>query len=462
MGGALILALLGMGVAASAMMYSTTDDDTADDNDTVIDDTEDQMVLQLNALDTITASDAGEVFAAQDPRGPDGKISVVEGFDADQDIVAFDLDALTQRCLQDPDGPPFSADATLGYEMRFEEAPDENGTRVTLALFDDADPEGAVAHFDVLLRGAPDITGDNISVVVGTDQLSQAVGGERAEIATGSDGGDTIALSAEPQITQSGNGNDMIVGQTDQSLILTGSGDDTVDVTGQNLHIYGGSGADNLSLTSAPGSDAAEEGEVFGGDGDDTISIGLGVDGHGGLGTDTLTLNISEPPLTGQPLFLWNQPVEDARFSGHSVIRLEDDADTVRINIAPEVGGHLHQVNITQESFGTSSQEVYIRAYTLIVWTPDSITDISREVSGSASTFNGTLAQDSSLGEDAYEQAANDVMAPRVVLTIENGMSYSGDFDDVTGETTDGYNSIFDADLVMNREVTSIHRTEIY
>jgi len=50
MGGALILALLGMGVAASAMMYSSTDDDAADDTDTVIDYTEDQLALQLSLI----------------------------------------------------------------------------------------------------------------------------------------------------------------------------------------------------------------------------------------------------------------------------------------------------------------------------------------------------------------------------------------------------------------------------
>ncbi|MEP4196709.1 MAG: hypothetical protein ABJL99_13850 [Aliishimia sp.] len=460
---ATILALLGMGVLASSILPGS-DDDASDLETTETsegsEDISQGLVHQLNAFDAVSGTPDGDIFAAEHVRGETDVISLIDDFDPTQDVVAFDLDDLSRNCVDQDGNPHFDQDAALHYDLSTETEPETGSTRITLTLFDDfgTDP----VHYDVLLNGVPEITDENISVVVGQSDLAQANGGERADIQTGSDGDDQVTISTDTDITQTGAGDDLVTGTGSETLILTGAGNDSLSVEGNDIHVYGGSGDDDLAVLSQPESGQGINSDVSGGDGNDSITIGLGTDADGGNGSDTITLNVTSAPTDGQPLFLWKQPVEDDRFSAHSVITLDDASDTINLNIDPSVAGHLHQVTLIQESFGTNSQEVFTKEYTLILWSPEAVTDIVDLVSGTSSIFNGTLAQDSAIGEAAYETAANDLGAPRVILTIENGSSYSGDFDENAGTSTDGYDKIYQPDLVFNREITSLHSAEIW
>lgn len=463
--GAVLMALLGMGVLGAALVLTQSSDEN-DETPGSQDETEEveaRDVLHLNALDTMTGTEAGEIFVAETARGEDGQISVVDEFDPDADIVAFDLEDLARRCFEDTDSS-FSDDVNLDYTLNITPSSDTeggDGTIITLSLFNSADAASDAVHFDVLLQGIDQIDEDSISVVTGETGLTQAQGGERASVIEGTDYDDTLSLTDATELVSAGDGDDTITGAGNSAFILGGAGNDSISVTGTGHDIYGGSGNDDIDVSAHP-ADVAVDASIFGGGGDDTIVTELGGHVEGGTGTDNIVFSVTDTPTNGQPLELWRQPIEDARFQGHSTVALDDSQDTIRLEIDPAVPGHLHQVRLTEETYGLNDQEVYTRDYTLIIWSPEGITDIADLVTGSGSVFNSSFAQDHGVGSSTYEAAVNDPGAPRILLTIDHGDVYGGDFDEIQGTISGGYDNSHDVDIVLNREVTSVHSGQVY
>lgn len=423
MAGALF-ALFGVGVMMAGLVGDSSDD-TADADPPAEDETDDisgaRDISLLSSAAPVEASDAGEIFEAVTPRGPNGQLNEVIGFDPENDTIAFNITDLAENSTH-PDGTPYFAGSDhLSYDVTIADKPIVGGTLITLTLFDASDAGADPLHVDVLLHEVTGIGDDHISVVDGDTDLSETQGGER-------------------------------VGEIESGGSSTGYAGDSLDLTRTDVDPVPDD--DVLDLEDGPGSS--------GGDGDDLLRVGLGTDVSGDDGADSVTIDVSHAPEAGLPLFLWNQPVEDARFDAHSWVTLDDDFDSVHLTLDPAIGGQLHQVTLTQESFGTSSSEVFTHQYTLILWTPDGVTDIADLVSGGGSAFNGSLAQDSEIGEEAYEIAANDPMAPRVILTVDHGTAFSGWIDDTDGSVSGAFDRQFDLHLTTNREIASLHEGEIY
>lgn len=465
--GTAILALMGMGLLVAGFAGSGGSDDTDTPETDDIDDIDVQPTPPLpeDVLDAdtrtlslledsapINATPDGEVFAATEPRPADGFLPKIIGFDPDTDLVAFNITDLAEAHVTPEGDPIFAHPERLSYNLNITPHLKLGGTVVTLSLFDASDFGTPPVHYDVHLPDIDVLDADNVSVVAGATDFETAEGGERA----GFQDADTVVVSQNDSAVSTGTGNDSVSGLAEGALINTRAGDDSVALDATDTRVTLGAGNDTAQITGGPGN------SVDGGDGNDSITVALGTDVVGGHGTDTLAVQVNAAPEDGLPLFLWNQPVEDARFSAHSTITLDDDLDTLSVSLMPDVPGHLHQVVLTQESYGTSSSEVYTHKFTLVIWTPEGVTDIADLVNGGGSEFNGSLAQDSAPGAPSYEAAATDPAAPRVILTVDHGTDFSGWVDDATGEASGAITGIHDLNLIVNRELTSLHDSEIY
>lgn len=463
MGGAL-LALLGMGLLAAGMVMSGGEDDAAEalpppQDDLIdlddLDDTAPRVVSLLEQSAPLEAAPEGEVFAATEPRGADGHLPAISGFDPGTDLLAFYVTDLAAGCTT-PQGDAMFADPDrVSYDLSIAAHPKLGGTVVTLSLFDASSSANGPVHFDVHLTDLEELDAGCVSVLAGDADLETAQGGERAGLPA-EQGGPTAVVAADHDI-ETGGGDDVLRGTARDARISTGVGRDDVDLDAENTWLALEGGDDSARISGGTGS------FVDGGAGDDRITVPLGTDVTGGSGADMIAVHVDTPPEAGLPLFLWNQPVEDARFSAHSTITLDDSLDTLTLTLAPEVGGHLHRVELTQESYGTGSSEVYTHRYTLVIWTPEGVTDIQDLVNGSGSAFNGSLAQDSPRGAPDYEAAATDPDAPRVILTVDHGTGFDSWQDPQTEDMTTGTaEGPFNVNLVVNREMTSVHDSEIY
>lgn len=454
-----ILALIGMGVLFAGLL---TDGDVADDLPPSDNDEEapvetgSRVVSLLGGTELAEADNTqGEVFAASAARDAGGSAPSIRGFDPENDLVAFNLSELTDNCVSQDGSAHFPDPATVAYDLAI--APQDSGeTMVTLTLFDSANVDTEPVCYDVCLEGVSALEANNVAVVEGDVDLETVEGGERAAFQIGTDGADVLTATAGHTRIETGGGADLVTGTLSDAQLDAGSGADIVDADATNSTVAGGDGNDVISVTGGAGNG------VDGGAGNDVLNVELGTDVSGGSGADTVNISVPNDPAQALPLFLWNQPVEDARFSDHSMITLEDAFDTVQLTLDPNVGGHLHQVHISQESFGTSSSEVFTHTYTLVIWSPEGVTDIADHVTGTTSAFNGSLAQDSERGMPDYESAATNPSAPRVLLTINHGTNFSGWEDHTSGDVSGGYRGQHDLHLVTNREMTSIHHTEIY
>ncbi len=474
-----LLATIGMGFLAYALSGdgdSTSEDDDTPDSDVPESDvpesdvpgsdapdalTEDapQRSVSLLTGEEITEAEAdGEVFTVDTPTAHSNGIPTVQGFDPRTDLVAFNLDDLMAASTTAEGAARFSETAEPGYTLSIESDEESGSTTVSLALFDSTDPAAAPVTFDIRLDGVRALDDGCVSVVEGATDLETLEGGER--VAAGDPGAapaEDAALSAGAlHEIDTGDGADRVSGDLRGTRLSTRGGDDMVNVSGGGNLIDTGSGDDTVQVSGGP------ENFVAAGAGDDDITVDLGTDVAGGTGADSIILRVPEAPQNGLPLFLWNQPVEDARFSAHSSITLDDDFDTVNLALAPDVPGELHRVTLTQESFGTSSSEVYTHRYTLVVWTPQDAADLHPLVTGPGSEFNSILALDSGIGEPDYETAANDPSAPRVIVTIDHGTRFSGFLDEDTGAVSGAQDGDHDLRLTTNREFASAHDSTIF
>lgn len=449
LGGALI-ALLGMGFLTAALVG---DSDNSDDETITLPPEEedgDDSTSLLQAANALDDAEDPQVFQVTAPRSDDGILPTIDNFDPDADAIAFDIPMLAEGLTDDDGGPYFDDPARLSYDLTIQPHLKLDGTTVSLTLFDASNSGLEPVHFDVLVTGLDTLSSDVVTV---TPAAAKPAPEDDETDATSSD---TIPVTPEDSRIETGPEDDFIQGTARDADISAGAGDDLIDLDAVGTDINAGDGDDRVSVTGGLGN------TVESGAGDDDVVVDLGTDVRGGDGTDTISVTVPNTPSAGLPLFLWNQPIEDSRFSEHSVVTLDDSLDTVHLNLAPDVTGHLHQVHLTQESFGTSSSEVYAHSFTLIVWTPEGVTDIADLVTGFNSDFNGSLAQDSAIGTSDYEEAANDPDAPRVIMTINHGTTFSGWNDPGSGSVAGAYDQTHDLRLVVNREMTSIHEGELY
>jgi hypothetical protein len=458
------LAMLGASLLAFALSgdgNSDPESDAAPETETPEDLAPPPPLRSLSLLtgeETAEAEEEGEVFTVTTPTAQGLGPPAVQGFDPETDLVAFNLSDLMAASTTLEGDAHFSETATPGYTLSIDSNDETGCTTVSLTLFDSADPEVAPVAFDIRLEGITALDDACVSVVDGATGLETLAGGERA--AAGGLTGDATASGpvAEESLHRidTGEGTDRVTGDLRGTRLTTRGGDDFVSVSGTGSMIDTGSGDDTVEISGGPGNFVAA------GAGDDDITVDLGTDVSGGTGTDSITVRVPETPQNGVPLFLWNQPVEDARFSAHSTITLDDEFDTVNLALAPDVPGQLHRVTLTQESFGNSSSEVYIHRYTLVVWTPDDVPDLHALVTGPGSAFNSSLALDSEIGAADYENAATDPAAPRVLLTIDHGTDFSGFIDEDTGAVSGAQNGSHDLRLTTNREFASVHDGLLY
>jgi len=224
---AILLALLGMGVLGSAFILTQSEDDEEHAADSPEDEeaADARDLLHLNALDTVTGTQAGEVFVAETARGDAGHVNIIDGFDPQADLVGFDLDQLARQSFEDS-AASFSSDASLEYRLDVtpsDQTDSAQGAMITLSLFDSADPGGDEVHFDVLLRGIDDVSEDCVSIVTGEAQLSQAQGGERASTIEGTEAADNLTIDDASEMVSAGDGDDTISGASTAARAMTRS-----------------------------------------------------------------------------------------------------------------------------------------------------------------------------------------------------------------------------------------------
>lgn len=118
---------------------------------------------------------------------------------------------------------------------------------------------------------------DSLRGGTGTDSL---YGGGDDDLAYGGDGGDDL---------RGGTGEDNLNGGAGGDRIYGDAGADTLDGDGGADRISGGAGADIIESDSG-WDDGTEVDRVYGGSGNDSISVGLGDVANGGRGTDRIEL----------------------------------------------------------------------------------------------------------------------------------------------------------------------------
>jgi len=162
------------------------------------------------------------------------------------------------------------------------------------------DPEDQVIEGDVgpdtLVGGAGD---DTIDGYAGDDLLD---GGTGDDLLRGREGMDSLFGSGGNDAITGGIGDDLLSGGADGDVLFGNDGDDTVGGDDGNDEIYGDEGNDIVS--GGAGNDSVEGGDdadlIFGNDGDDFLSGQGGGDFlQGGFGADTLSGGGDDDRLDG-------------------------------------------------------------------------------------------------------------------------------------------------------------------
>ncbi|WGW02437.1 Hint domain-containing protein [Tropicibacter oceani] len=184
----------------------------------------------------------------------------------------------------------------------------------TLAGGDDNDSLFGEAGND-LLNG--DAGNDTLDGGDGNDTL---LGGTGADSLIGGIGNDSLSGGTGADTLLGGTGSDTLLGGDDNDILYGGDGNDTLDGGNGNDTLYGDLGADLLS----------------GGAGNDAIFAGVGDTVFGGDGDDTITLiNTGEAPGT---ISIEGNTTSQ---SGGDTLNLNGLADRTTINITSNVGGEL-------------------------------------------------------------------------------------------------------------------------
>lgn len=202
----------------------------------------------------------------------------------------------------------------------------------------------------------------------------------RLRVAMGTDGTDTIDLSARASgagytngwIALARGGADSVAGSAFDDSLFGGDGNDTLRGNAGHDRIFGGAGADALS------GDAGND-DIWGNTGDDRITAGTGSNRvDGGTGRDTLVLagRAADYTITGDGRKLtvvglgetttaWN--LESLHFNGDGTSRALANADVSRGNglggggPPPTPGETLYQdVAATQWLTGQSANDVFV------------------------------------------------------------------------------------------------------
>jgi RTX calcium-binding nonapeptide repeat (4 copies) len=168
-----------------------------------------------------------------------------------------------------------------------------------------------------------------MTTITGTNQSDNIVGTDGDDIINGRNGSDTIAGLAGNDIILEGNGNDTITDGDGNNSITTGNGNSSITVGNGNNTVTVGNGVNNITvgngtdtitagnggntITSGTGADTIHTGsgndtisagggndQVFAGGGTDVVTFNMAVNpgahatGDGGLGTDTLQLELTQ------------------------------------------------------------------------------------------------------------------------------------------------------------------------